>query len=93
VASGEIAQQQARHLDRLVADRGAVSRDAALGVVEKDVAVKLGIVLRFGLESVHFGASGDPGVQAVDADVRPDVDEHFAGGEKTRSSRSCRAPS
>src|SRR5207245_774076 len=82
VAGGEIAQQQARHVDRLVADRGAVGRDAALRLVEEDVAVELGIVLRFGLESVHFGARGDPGVQAVDADVRPDVDEHFAGRER-----------
>src|SRR5436309_14820162 len=82
VAGGEIAQQQARHLDRLVADRGAVSGDAGLSLVEEDVAVELGIVLRFWLESVHFGAGGAPGIQAVDAAVRHDCDENFAGGER-----------
>src|SRR5205807_4282381 len=51
VTGGEIAQEQARHLDGLVADRGAVSGDAALSLVEEDVAVELGIVLRLGLES------------------------------------------
>src|SRR5712691_8785188 len=75
VASGEFAQQQARHLDWLVADRGTVGSDPALSLVEEDVAVELAIVLRFRLEGVDFGARSDAGVQAVDADVRADVDE------------------
>src|SRR5882762_11049626 len=60
VAGGEFAQQQARHLDWLVADRGAVGSDPALSLVEEDVAVELGIVLRFRLESVHFSGRSDP---------------------------------